>query len=73
MTPCAHQKIIKTVTVDEKCKNKNPDRLDSVLHDCNVLGIFYGFSLSEWSQKASDKMKPFASEDGLPLAFISPT
>ena len=56
----------------DKHKSKHLDSPDSVLCDWNVLGIFYGFHLSEWAQKASDKKQPLASLGGLPLALIFP-
>ena len=40
----------------EKCKNKHPCRLESVLCDWDVLGIFYVFVLSELTQNFSNKM-----------------
>ena len=46
--------------------------LDLVLYDWNVLGIFCGLRLYEWTQNASDQNLPLTSADGLLLAFILP-
>ena len=53
----------------EKCNTNHPDSLHSVLHDWNVLSIFYGFRLSKWEQKSSDKMQPLSEACSLLLAF----
>ena len=56
--------------IRNKCKNKHIDSLDSVLCDWIALVIFYGFQLSEWAQKSSDKTQPRSDSDSLSLAFI---
>ena len=55
--------------VHEKSANLHPDILDSALCDWNVLGLFYGFCLSEWSQNCDDKKMLLGNVDGLPTAF----
>ena len=52
-----------------RCANMYPDSIESALHDWNVLGLFYGFRLREWSQKFVDKKMPLVNVDGLPTAF----
>ena len=54
----------------QKKRGLTPHSLDSLLHDWNVLGIFYGFYLCKWEQKDSDKKHPVAGVDEILLAFI---
>ena len=56
--------------VHKKFAKKHPDNIESVTYDWIVLGIFYGFRLSEWAQNASDKTQPLTGTDSLPLAFV---
>ena len=49
--------------IHKRCMNKHLDSLESILYDWNVLGIFYGFYLSEWAQNASDKTQPLTGTD----------
>ena len=43
------------LNVNDKCKNKHPDTLESVLVEWNVLDIFFRFLISEWAQNTPDK------------------
>ena len=54
----------------KKYKNDHPDTLESIPCNCDVLGIFYSFRLSEWEQNISEKMQPLVIACGLPFAFI---
>ena len=61
-----------TFHMHKKCTGQYPGRLNSVLCDLNVLGMFCGFCLCKWAQNTLDKKKSLISADGLSLAFISP-
>ena len=51
-------------------KDLHPDSLECTLLDWNVLGCYYGFRLSEWTQNdVSRDGHPLKDIDYEPLAF----
>ena len=56
----------------KKCANNYPDSIECILCNWIVIGIFYGFDLSEWAQNASDKTQHLTGPNDLPIAFILP-
>ena len=54
----------------DKASGLDSDCIDAAMHDWNVLGIFYGFRLSEWAQNNENKKSfPHPCADGKPIAF----